>query len=114
MSVVFVLISHLGFCGHDLTFNQLDMDSDLQCTSESLRPVTLLLPIYPEARGLAFIPPFLECHGAFVCDQDLAPTVRIRDLNRRFQISGLQVSPGLRFQVACCLTIPRRQLRGVM
>ena len=41
------------------------------------------VPIYPE--GLAFFPPFLEGHGAFVCDQDLAITVRrIRDLNRRF------------------------------
>ncbi len=45
----------------------------------------------------------LEGHGAFVCDQDLALTVRIRDLNRRF--GGLQVSPGLRF--ACC-----RRYRG--
>ena len=76
---------NLGFCGHDLmetaTFNA---------------PV----PVYPE--GLAFFPPFLEGHGAFkfVCDQDLALTVRIRDLNRRF--GGLQVSPRLRFQVACC------------
>ena len=34
-------------------------------------------------------PPFLEGHGAFVCDQDLALPVRIRDLNRRF--GGLQV-----------------------
>jgi hypothetical protein len=61
-----------GFCGHDLmyaaTFNA---------------PV----PIYPE--GLAFFPPFLKGHGLFVCDQDLALTVRIRDLNRRF--GGLQV-----------------------
>ncbi len=40
------------------------------------------MPIYPEGRG--FFPPFLEGHGAFVCDQDLALTVRIRDLNRRF------------------------------
>jgi hypothetical protein len=72
---------NLGFCGHDsmqtATFNA---------------PV----PIYPE--GLAFFPPFLEGHGAFVsgCDhdhwQDLALTVRIRDLpvNRRF--GGLQVT----------------------
>ena len=78
---------NLGFCGHDLmetaTFNA---------------PV----PVYPE--GLAFFPPFLEGHGAFVCDQDLALTVRIRDLNRRF--GGLQVSPRLRF--ACC----RRRYRG--
>ena len=51
------------------------------------------MPIYP--KGLAFFPPFLEGHGAFVCDQDLAPTVRIRDLKRRF--GGLHVSPGLRF-----------------
>jgi hypothetical protein len=48
---------------------------------------------FPE--GLAFVPPFLEGHGAFVYDQVLAPTVRIRDLNRR--VGGLQVSPGLRF-----------------
>ena len=58
------------------------------------------VPIYPE--GLAFFPPFqlevLEGHGAFVCDHDLALTVRIRDLNRRF--GGLQVSPRLGF--ACC------------
>ncbi len=80
---------NLGFCGHDLmetaTFNA---------------PV----PIYPE--GLAFFPPFLEGHGAFVRDQDLALTVRIRDLNRSFQVGGLQVSPRLRF--ACC----RRRYRG--
>ncbi len=38
--------------------------------------------------GLALFPPFLEGHGAFVSDQDLALTVRIRDLNRRF--GGLQ------------------------
>jgi hypothetical protein len=56
-----------------------------------------------EPEGLAFVPPFLEGLGAFVCDQDLAPTVRIRDLNRRF--GGLHVSPGLRF--ACC-----RRYRG--
>ena len=46
---------NLGFCGHDVmetaTFNA---------------PV----PVYPEGR--AFFPPFLEGHGAFVCDQDLA------------------------------------------
>ena len=51
------------------------------------------VPIYPE--GLAFFPPFLEGHGAFACDQDLALTVRIRDLNRRF--GGRQVSPRLTF-----------------
>ena len=82
---------NLGFCGHDLmwtaTFNA------PQCTT---------VPIYPE--GLAFFSPFLEGHGAFVCDQDLALTVRIRDFNRRF--GGLQVSPRLRF--ACC----RRRYRG--
>ncbi len=32
------------------------------------------VPIYP--KGLAFFPPYLEVHGAFVCDQDLALTVR--------------------------------------
>jgi hypothetical protein len=32
------------------------------------------VPIYP--KGLAFFPPCLEVHGAFVCDQDLALTVR--------------------------------------
>jgi hypothetical protein len=78
---------NLSFGGHDLiktaTFNA---------------PV----PIYPE--GLAFAPPFLEGHGAFVCDQDLALTVRIRDFNRRF--GGLQVSPGLSLH-ACC-----RRYRG--
>ena len=55
---------NLGFCGHDVmetaTFNA---------------PVTV--PVYPD--GLAFFPPFLEGHGAFFCDQDLALTVRIRD-----------------------------------
>jgi hypothetical protein len=61
------------------------------------------VPIYPELEGLAFFPPFLEGHGAFVCGQDLALTDRIRDLNRRF--GGLQVSPGLSF--ACC-----RRYRG--
>jgi hypothetical protein len=49
----------------------------------------LSVPIYPEvdSEGLAFFPPFLEGHGAFVCDQDLAltVTVRIRDLNRRLR-----------------------------
>ena len=80
---------NLGFCGHDL------MET---ATFNALAPV----PVYPE--GLAFFPPFLEGHGAFVCDQDLALTVRIRDLNRRF--GGLQVSPRLRF--ACC----RRRYRG--
>ena len=83
---------NLGFCGHDLmwtvTFNA---------------PV----PIYLE--GLTFFPPFLEGHhhdGAFGCDQDLALTVRIRDLNRRFQVGGLQVSR------VCMLPtpLPRRQL----
>ncbi len=77
---------NLGFCGHD----QFDVDSDLQCTGTDSGP------IYPE--GLAFFPPFLEGHDAFVRDQDLALTVRIRDLNRRF--GGLQVSLRLRF--ACC------------
>ena len=80
---------NLGFCGHDLmetaTFNA---------------PV----PVYPE--GLAFFPPFLEGHGAFDCDRDLALTVRIRDLNRRF--GGLQVSPRLGLGFACC----RRRYRG--
>jgi hypothetical protein len=47
-------------------------------------------PIYPE--GLAFVPPFLERHGAFVGDEDLASTVRIRDLKRKF--GGLHVSLG--------------------
>ena len=79
---------NLGFCGHDLMW-----------TATFNAPV----PIYPE--GLALFPPFLEGHGAFDCDQDLAlTTVRIRDLNRRF--GGLQVSPGLRF--ACC----QRRYRG--
>ncbi len=52
-------------------------------------------PIYRDPKGLAraFFPPFLASHGAFVCDPDLALTVRIRDLNRRF--GGLHVSPGL-------------------
>ena len=62
---------NLGFCGHDL------ME-----TATFKAP----LPVYPgpgDGLGLAFFPPFLEGHGAFVCDQDLALTVRIRDLNRR-------------------------------
>ncbi len=41
-------------------------------------------------------------HLPFVRDQDLALTVRIRDLNRRF--GGLQVSPRLRF--ACFRRAP--------
>ncbi len=47
--------------------------------------------IYLGRTQLAFLPPFLEGRGAFVklsqgcqCDQDLAPSVRIRDLNLRF------------------------------
>ena len=44
--------------------------------------------------------------SAFVCDQDLALTVRIRDFNRRF--GGLQVSPTLTGRFACC----RRRYRG--
>jgi hypothetical protein len=71
-----------------------------------VRAHNALLSIYPE--GLAFVPPFLEGHGAFqvVCDRDLAPTstVRIGDLNRRFR--GLQPevspSPGLRFACWQC------------
>jgi hypothetical protein len=79
---------NLGFCGHDLMYT---------ATSGFNAPV----PIHPE--GLAFFPPFLEGHGAFVCDQDsdlalTSSTVRIRDFNRRF--GGLQVSPSLRS--ACC------------
>jgi hypothetical protein len=50
---------NLGFCGHAL-----------MSTATFNAPV----PIHPE--GLAFFPPFLEGHGAFVCDQDLALTVR--------------------------------------
>jgi hypothetical protein len=63
------------------------------------------VPIYP--KGPAFLPPFLEGHGAFACDQpeDLALTVRIRDLSRRF--GGLQVSPSLGLRFACC-----RRYRG--
>ncbi len=56
---------NLGFCKHDLMY-----------TATFNAPV----PIYPG--GLAFFPPFLEGHGAFVRDHDLALTVRIRDLNR--------------------------------
>ncbi len=78
---------NLGFCGHDL-----------------METATFNAPVPPYPEGLAFYPPFLEGHGVFVSDQDLALTVRIRDLNRRF--GGLQVSPRLRF--ACC----RRRYRG--
>ena len=42
--------------------------------------------------GLVVFPPFLEGHGEFVCDQDLALTVRIRDLNRSLRLGGLHVS----------------------
>jgi hypothetical protein len=54
-----------------------------------LRVLPLSVPIYPE--GLAFFAPLAFRKGRGVCDQDLALTVRIRDLNRRF--GGLQVSP---------------------
>ncbi len=50
--------------------------------------LTEAAPIYPaRAEGLAFVPPFLEGHGEFVrvCDEDLAPTVRM--------LGGLHVSP---------------------
>jgi hypothetical protein len=70
------------------------------CRQRPLNNAPASVPIYPE--GLAFFAPFLasEGHGAFVCDQDLSLSVRIRDLNRRFASGGLQVSPRLRF--ACC------------
>ena len=93
------IVRFLLECG--LRFRNLDfcgLGHDLMKTATFNAPV----PIYPE--GLAFFPPFLEGHGAFVCDQDLSLPVRIRDLNRRFD--GLQVSPRLRF--ACC----RRRYRG--
>ena len=51
-------------------------------------------PIHPER--LAFFPPFLEGHGAFVCDQDLALTVRIRDFNRRLVGFRFLLDSGLR------------------
>jgi hypothetical protein len=41
------------------------------------------VPIHPER--LAFFPPLLEGHGAFVCDQDLALTVLIRALQATCQ-----------------------------
>ncbi len=100
-----------GVCGRDL----------IKTHSQAERRPASAMHLYRSTRRLAgglaaFIPPFLEGHGAFACDQDLqvAPTVRIRDLNRRFSGLQIQVSPGLRF--TCCLTIPtrRRQLRGVM
>ncbi len=64
----------LGVSGHDSN----DVDSDLQCTCTDLPGRTNLFP------------PFLDGHGAFVCDRDLALTVHIRDLNRGF--GGLQAS----------------------
>jgi hypothetical protein len=73
---------NLGFCGQASN----DGDSDLQCTGTGLPGRTRLSRLFPA---------ILEGHGAFVCDRDLALTVRIRDLNRRF--GGLQVSPRLRF-----------------
>ncbi len=45
---------------------------DLQCTCTDL------------PGGTPFVQPFPEGCGAFIWDQDPAPTVRIRDLNRRF------------------------------
>ena len=78
---------NLGFCG---------LGHGLVWTVTFNAPV----PIFPE--GLAFFPPFLEGHDAFDCDQDLALTVRIRDLNRRF--GGLQVPPRLRLHVADAAT----------
>ena len=65
---------NLGFCGHGLMARE---------TATFNAPV----PIYPEGLAAAAFfkfPPFLEGHGAFVRDQDLALTVRIRDFNRRF------------------------------
>ncbi len=83
---------NLGFCGHDLMYSK-------------QRPS---MHLYRPARfqGPAFFTPLLEGHGAFVCDQDPALTVRIRDLNRRFGGLHWQVSSRLRF--ACC----RRRYRG--
>jgi hypothetical protein len=81
---------NLGLCGHDLI--------------ETATYNATAVPVYPEGLRVALFPPFhlasscSEGHGALVCDQDLALTVRIRrrDLNRRF--GGLQVSPSrLRF-----------------
>jgi hypothetical protein len=80
---------NLGFCGHDI-------DSDLHA------PV----PIYPE--GLAFFPPFREGHGAFVSDQDLALSVRIRDFEPQVCWAS-----GFSWTKVCMLPtpLPRRQLR---
>jgi hypothetical protein len=66
--------------------------------------------VYPEGLGLALFPPFpvLEGHGALVCDQDLALTVRIRDLNRRFQLKLV----GFRFLLDSGLACCRRRYRG--
>ena len=90
--VRFLLERGLRFRNLTSSFLRTRTSCDIAETATFNAPV----PIHPER--LAFFPPFLEGHGAFVRDQDLALTVRIRDLNRRF--GGLQVSPRLRF--ACC------------
>jgi hypothetical protein len=46
---------NLGLCGHDL-----------------METATFNAPVPPYPEGLAFFPPFLEGHGAFVCCQDPA------------------------------------------
>jgi hypothetical protein len=68
--------------------------------SSSSDTVTVVMhrsvPTYPEE--LALFAPFLEGHGAFVCDQDLSLVrIMIRDLNRRFGGLQVQVSPFLNF-----------------
>ena len=59
--------------------------------------------------GLAFFPPFLEGHGAFVCDQDLALTV---PAHPRFepQVKWASCFSWSRTQACMFPTLPRRQL----
>jgi hypothetical protein len=48
------------------------MNNELESDRAMLVTFNAPVPIYPE--GLPFVPPFLKGHGAFVCDEDLAPS----------------------------------------
>ena len=110
----------------DVTVVEVGSESSRGPATECNAPAPIISG-YPdrdlEPEGLAFVPPFLEGHGAVVCDhhEDLAgrrPAVRIRDfksrLNRRFgaSASGLHAAQPECFswtQVHVCMlpTLPR-------
>ena len=71
---------NLCFCG-----------PDLMKTAILNAAVPSPIRVYPE--GLPVFPPFLDGHGAFVCDQDPALSVRIRDSNRRLSLAGFRRAP---------------------